>query len=224
MNDNHALGIVRESLATARESLTDVHMTMPLDTITRRGRARRWRRRAAGLAGATAVAVAAAVGVTVALAPAGHEPRAQSGHLPAARLAAWTVDRSASGTIYVTIRELSDLAGLQRTLRADGVPASVTLASQRNRACHVYPNPGGSGPEAIVREFTPQLGATSKLAVSLTGNVAGFPAAGADVLYIDPSSLPHGAGLQITTDDAPSGPSFMVLVGLVSASAACTGS
>jgi hypothetical protein len=220
MNDSSALGTVRKSLASARESLADVHMTTSVETITRRGRTRRWRHRTAGLVGATAVAVAAAVGGAVAMAPSSHPSAAH----PAARLAAWTVVRHADGTIYVTIRELSDLAGLQRTLRADGVPASVTLTAQRNHACHVYPDPGATGPEAIVREFTPQLGATSKLALSLTGNTAGFPAAGADVLYIDPSSLPHGAGLQITTNDAPPGPSFMVSVGLVSASGACTGS
>lgn len=36
----------------------------------------------------------------------------------------------------------ADAAGLQRTLRADGVPASVTFAGQQNRACKPY-NAGG---------------------------------------------------------------------------------
>ena len=36
-------------------------------------------------------------------------------------------DVDPDGTIYVTINELKDPAGLQSTLRADGVPASVTF-------------------------------------------------------------------------------------------------
>lgn len=41
------------------------------------------------------------------------------------RLTAWTVTHKSGGLISVTIRELRDPAGLQRRLRADGVPATV---------------------------------------------------------------------------------------------------
>ena len=82
------------------------------------------RRAALGLV-AVAVIVPVILAVTV-LAPATHQPTA--------RLAAWTVAKQTDGTIALTIRGLSDPAGLQRTLRADGIPASVTFAS------HPYPS------------------------------------------------------------------------------------
>jgi hypothetical protein len=37
------------------------------------------------------------------------------------------VAKQADSNVYVTVRELSDPAGLQSRLRADGVPASVTF-------------------------------------------------------------------------------------------------
>jgi hypothetical protein len=63
---------------------------------------------------------------------------------PSAQLTAWTVTKQADGTISVTVRELSDAAGLQHSLRADGVPATVTFESQQNPACpalHAFPSP-----------------------------------------------------------------------------------
>jgi hypothetical protein len=63
MNDESALGTVRDSLTTAKASLTEVQMSTPLDTIVRHGRATRRRRRLIGLAGTGAVAVTAALAV-----------------------------------------------------------------------------------------------------------------------------------------------------------------
>jgi len=76
----------------------------------------RWR----GLAGALAAAAGPAPVVT-ALVP----PGRPAGHQPTTQLAAWTVVRQADGTVSITIRKFRDPAGLQRKLRADGVPASV---------------------------------------------------------------------------------------------------
>ena len=98
---------------------------------------------------------------------------------PRAQLAAWTVARQADGSIQVTIRELRDPAGLQRTLRADGVPASVTFTGQQNPACQSYP---GGGSQSQRRH--------------LLSSLAG-PAGGRDGMVIHPSALPSGAGLQI---------------------------
>ncbi len=75
--------------------------------------------------------MAAVVLAVTALVPAGRQPTVQ--------LAAWTVVREADGNVTVSIRELKDPAGLQSTLRADGVPASVTLINQQNPACQPYP-------------------------------------------------------------------------------------
>ena len=38
MNDNDTLAVVRDSLATAKDSLAGVHMDTPLDSIARNGR------------------------------------------------------------------------------------------------------------------------------------------------------------------------------------------
>jgi hypothetical protein len=54
-----------DDLMTAvRNSFTSVHVTTPVEQITRRGRALRARRRIPALAGALAVAAAAALAVT----------------------------------------------------------------------------------------------------------------------------------------------------------------
>jgi hypothetical protein len=88
---------------------------------------RRHRRRGLTLTAALAVAAGAAALATAALLPASHQPPAQ--------LAAWTVIKQPNGTISVTIRELHDPAGLQRTLRADGVLASITFPGHPHSGC-----------------------------------------------------------------------------------------
>ena len=195
MNDN-------ELITALREQRDKVPMNTPVEQIISRGRAMRARRRVPAVAGALGAAAAVAVAVSVAL-PASHPA---SG--PRAQLAAWTVARQADGSIQVTIRELRDPAGLQRTLRADGVPASVTFTGQQNPACQSYP---GGGSQSQRRH----------LLSSLAGP------AGRDGMVIHPSALPSGAGLQIYTlfqnYPGPRG-SFQVAAGLVQASPQCTGS
>ena len=158
MNDDNLMTAVREPF-------TAVRMDTPAEQIVRRARAVRARRRILGLAGAVALAAGATVAVT-ALPPAGHPAGAQ--------LAAWTVTRQANGTIYVTIRELRDAAGLQGKLRADGVPASVTFGSEPNPSCREYP-----GKWNLTRAGIQEL--------------SGSPY----IFAIHPSALPRGAGVQI---------------------------
>jgi hypothetical protein len=80
------------------------------------------------LAGVTTVAVTGLAGAPARPQPAVESyPPAALGH-PATggtTLAAWTVKNGADGMVDVTIRQLFDPAGLERTLRADGVPAYV---------------------------------------------------------------------------------------------------
>jgi len=196
MNDDELITILREQ----RDK---VPMNTPVEQIISRGRAVRARRRVPAVAGALGAAAAVAFAVSAAL-PASHPA---SGPRP--QLAAWTVDRQADGSIRVTIRELRDPAGLQRTLRADGVPVSVTFTDQRNPACQGYP---GGGSQSQRRH--------------LLGSVA-TPAGGRNVMVIHPSALPSGAGLQIDAlfqhYPGPGG-SFQVGVGLVQARPQCTGS
>jgi hypothetical protein len=151
-------------MTAAREPFTAMRMDVPVEQIVRRGRAVRARRRIRGLAGAVAVAAGAAVALTTLL-PAGHPARVQ--------LAAWTVTSQANGTIYVTIRELRDAAGLQRTLRADGVPASVIFGGESNPSCREYP--GKWNPSTYIQMSN------------------GEPY----ILAIHPAELPPGAGVQI---------------------------
>ncbi len=181
-----------ELITMVREQRPSVPMTTPVEQIISRGRAVRTRRRIPGIAGALAGAAAVALAVA-ALLPAGH----QAGRPSPIQLAAWTVVKHADGTIVVTVRQLRDPAGLQRTLRADGVPASVTFSGHQPRACHGYPVDhalmnkvfGGHGPPLVIR----------------------------------PSALPSGAGIQLNPGHYPPGAPIALAAGLVHASPRCTG-
>ncbi len=193
----------QELITAVKQSVSGVHMRVPAEQIVRRSRAIRSRRRIPAVAGALAVAAGAALAVTSTLVPSG-----QASHQPAAQLAAWTVTKQANGDIKVTIRELRDPVGLQRTLRTDGVPASVTFAGQQNPACQGYPA-GGSQSQRR----------------HLLGSVVTLPASGAYVMVIHPSALPSGAGLQIFSsfENIPASAQGAA-VRLVQASPQCTGS
>ncbi len=184
-----------ELITAVRKSVTDVHMNIPAEQIVNRSRTIRARRRIPGAAAALAIVAGAALAGTTLL---------PSSHPASAQLAAWTVARQPDGAITVTIRELSDPAGLQSTLRADGVPAGVTFSDQENPACRRYPSGGG----------TDFLGK----AVSLR------PEGRSTVMIIHPSALPSGAGLQLASMVQHQGTLIAVRVELVQASPQCTGS
>jgi hypothetical protein len=232
MNDDELITVLREQRGT-------VTMTTPLEQIISRGRAVRARRRVPGVAGAVGAAATAAVAVSVAL-PASHPAsgRTASGHpadshpagAPGVQLAAWTVTRQAGGGIQVSFfGELRDPAKLEHTLRADGVPVSVTFIGQQNPACQSYDS-SGSSYWPSQRTVTGPLGGSG---------FAGDPKDAyntPDAMVIHPSALPPGAGLQIAVmRGIPLGPSGpwqypkgsghpVVEVFLVKASPQCTGS
>jgi len=186
-----------EELVTAvREQRSKVHMTTPVEQVISRGHAVRVRRRIRGAAGALAVVAGVAVLVMTVLSPASRQPGPQ----PGARLAAWTVVRQSDGTIDVTIRQLTDPAGLQSTLRGDGLPAVVDFNGQPNPACQLYPPISRALALRIVQQGAPT---------------------GGTVLIIDPSALPSGTGVQIATTVAPG--HIHVSIDLVYASPQCTG-
>ena len=195
----------QELITAVRDSFADVHSATPVERIVSRSRAVRARRRTPAVAAGTAAAAAAiALAVSAAL-PAGHPSSHPAGHPATAQLAAWTVARQPDGSIHVTIRELRDPAGLQATLRADGVPANVTFGGQPNPVCQGYPFDG-----------------TRSQRVQLLNSVVTAPAAGQDVMVIHPAALPSGAGLEISAVFLPGG--FNAAAGLVQASPQCTGS
>jgi hypothetical protein len=166
-------------------------MTVPVEQIIRRGRVVRARRRASRLG-----IVAAAMFAAIALLASSHQSR------QGIQLAAWTVVKHTDGTVGVTIRELRDPTGLQRKLRADGVPASVIFGGQPNvqsNQCQSYGHP-----ELLSKVVTPST-------------APGQPQGAAIVMVIHPSALPSAAGVQIITNQARVG------VHLVTASHGCTG-
>jgi hypothetical protein len=190
MNDDELLTMVKEQR-------TKVPMTVPVEQVIRRGRALRSRRRIPGLAGTLAVAAAAVFAITALL------PGRHASHQSGFQLAAWTVVKHADGTVYVTIRELRDPDGLQRTLRADGVPASVIFGTSPN----VQPNPCQSDghPNLLPKVVKPST-------------APGQPRGHAIVMTIHPSAIPAGTGVQIITSHTSVG------IHLVTASQGCTGS
>lgn len=230
-------------LRAAAESLSAIPMPSAPDTaaIITAGRACR-RRRMTGLsiAGTAAVTVAA-LGLSGAVGSISHQPAgsaSQPTHPGHAQLAAWTVTRLADGDISVTINQFKDPAGLQSTLRADGVPASVTFASQRNQACRPYPGgtvSPGSGrpsplrPSALLKQVFPKpyqvLGPTPGTGRARMVKVPGPPSPPASgnraVIVIDPTALPRNAGVQLASGNAAA--TDLLPPAVVYASAQCTG-
>ena len=188
MNDNELSTAVLESVA-------DIHSATPVDHIISRGRAVRARRRIPVAAGALALAAGTALAVTT-LVPASHpgssadRPSPAIGHSGlsagnrggqsgAVRLAAWTVTKQTNGDIDITINQLKDPAGLQATLRADGLPVNVSFS--------------GAPYSASCRPYTPSMSALRAVAQIHS-----------DGLVIDPAALPSGTGVSIY-DEAGTG-------------------
>jgi hypothetical protein len=187
MNDEELITVVRAQ----RDKIP---MNTPVEQIISRGRSVRARRRVRRLAGTLAVAAAAAAVAVTTLVPSSHP----------AQLAAWTVTKQADGKIHITIRELRDPAGLERTLRADGVPAVVSY-SYATRLCQ----------SDWVPEPPAVFDATAEIHV---GN-------GTESIVIDPSAIPHGLKLAISDDillpDHPKGGPPGIGIGFVNSTRQC---
>jgi hypothetical protein len=217
MNDDELITVLQEQRGK-------VVMTTPVEQIISRGRAVRVRRLVPGVAAAAAVAAGVAAGVAF---PAGHPairppagaPSASESASPhSVRLAAWTVTRQAGSSIKVTFRRATDPAGLQQTLRKDGVPVSVTFAGRQNTACQPYHVGGGQA-------FWPYGSRPGPLDGSGFINHPGGAYSTPYAFVIDPSALPSGAGLQIWTSGTPgAADTFQLHVTLVKTSPQCTGS
>jgi hypothetical protein len=157
-----------------------------VDDAWRAGRRRRrFRRQIPATAAALTVAAGAALAVTSMAAP---------GHPITAQLTAWTVVKKPGGAVQVTIREMRDPAGLQRRLRADGVPANVRfdsnppLPSQLPRPCLNYQPPD--------RESTPLLERESTRLLERIFPQSGL-GKGQTAFTVNPSAIPARVGLWI---------------------------
>ena len=211
MNDNELITAVRESVA-------DVYTATPVAHVISRGRAVRTRRRIPGVAGTLAMAAGTALAVTTLL-PSGHPGRPPA----TAQLAAWTVAKQVNGDIDITINQLQDPAGLQSTLRADGLPVTVSFSGPPlSASCQSY-DTGRDALSAVAHFHTSD---------------------GRAYLVIDPSALPSGTGVSIFDEPragvplpsphmprhgqgsgytAPAGITGPLEIGLVYASQQCTG-
>jgi hypothetical protein len=85
-----------------------------------------------------------------------------------ARLAAWTVTARPGGQVVVTICELRDPAGLQRTLRSDGVPATVRFGINNNpEPCLYYPLSPGQYDRLQAKIFPENTGSAAEDAFTI---------------------------------------------------------
>jgi hypothetical protein len=129
MNDDTTRTAIRHRLTDARDSLSDVHMTIPASAIfarDRRYRVRRW------LAATGAACAAAGLAVGLPLVSGGRPGRAVHVHLAAA----WSVTTNPDGTVTFRLRRISRPAQLQHALAEAGVPAMVrwgTICTARGR-------------------------------------------------------------------------------------------
>ena len=218
MNDDELMTAVRDSFA-------EVRLAVPLEQTARRGRMLRGRSRvyrAAAVAGVAAIAWVTAVAVTGpgrAAPPAASAQAGATGAPVAAgpggtMLDAWTVTKGSDGTVNITIRQLLDVAGLQRTLRADGVPARVVVQPG-------LPTDSATVLPAGCRDVTMSDAANADLQ--------------AKILAAPLSNLAHGNALTIHTRDIPRGVGIYLGIqpqtkehwgwslDLVQASRSCTG-
>jgi hypothetical protein len=223
MNDNELRTAVRESVA-------HIHSAAPVGQIISRGRAVRARRRIPGMAAALAVAAGTALAVT-ALLPSSHPKVPGSGHPgshPAgARLSAWTVAKQANGDIDVTIYQLKNPAGLQSTLRADGLPANVTFSGPGlTTSCQPYATTEDVL-HAVARYNTGNGSLIITPSALPTGTGVGIfdePGTGGPVPSPSPGTPKHEQGSGIVAIEVPAGINGPLAVGLVYASQQCTGS
>jgi hypothetical protein len=216
-------------MATVRDSFAEVRLDVPVEQTARRGRALRGRSRAyraAAVAGMAAIAGVTAVAVT---GPGRAAPPAASANAGATgapvvtgpggiRLDAWTVTKGSDGTVNVTIRQLLDAAGVQRALRADGVPARVEF--QSGMISDSPPLPAGCNDVKMSDEAN----------TDLQGKILGWPSsispdqAHGIALTIYAQQIPRGIGicLAVQPDSSPHG-SWGWGLDLVQATPACTG-
>lgn len=151
-----------------RDSVSDVHMDTPVETIVAQGGARRHHLRiAAGIAGALVLA-AGVLGIEHARTPSTPNP-------DRAQLAAFTVAAAPDGTTALTLRKGSqyrlDPDALRQALAAHNIPAVVTVGE----TCNTEGQPTG-----LDQAVTAQRQAD-----------------GSVYLTIDPAALPAGAELSI---------------------------
>lgn len=212
-----------ELLTAVRESFAGARLSTPLDATIRRGRTLRARRRRGALATATGLAAGLTVAGLVASGAGRQAPQASHGPPPVqraqasptpARLAAWTVTKGPGHTVTILVRQLRDPVGLERTLRADGVPAAVAFQG------------GTLSDTPPVPHACQNVHMSDAANAGLQGKIIGMdlrpPTPQGIALVIHTAAIPRGIGLNLTVQYRTD--SWGWSLGLVQTSLACTGS
>jgi hypothetical protein len=227
MNDDQVL-------TAARNALSDVRLRTPLDEIMIRGRALRTRRRRA-IAGTATLACVSALAVTIASTVA-HTGGSSAG----TKLVAWTVTAGPRDSVTVMVRQTYDATGLQRTLRADGIPVRVVFSGagipEMNPAlppeCHAAAMSDRANADAQARILgaptSPKSGLGAGSRIPRPVAVAQSPMPAGIAFTIHTQEIPQGVGLFIAVSNdgqtANSGAqSWGWGLDLVQATPACTG-
>jgi hypothetical protein len=122
-----------ELVVTVRESVRAAHLDIPVEQIVHRSRAIRARRRIPPLAGGLGAVVAAAALILTAGPGPTVGPHEAARHARTVVTADWTVREAADGTVTIDMQQYADPAGLERTLRADGINAIVRAVPSQTR-------------------------------------------------------------------------------------------
>jgi hypothetical protein len=137
--------------AAVKESVRRTHMTIPAEQNVHRSRAIRARRQIPALIGGLTAGAAATAAAALVLTNGPGTVSGQlatAGHARTVVTAAWTVREDANGTVTITLRQYANPAGLQQTLRADGINAIV-------RRTQTVTGPGRKpGPRTPLRNLT----------------------------------------------------------------------
>jgi hypothetical protein len=195
MNDEELAAAVKESVRGARMNIT-------AEQIVQRSRAIRARRRVPALAGGLTATAAASTAAALILAggPAALTGQhATAGHTRTVVTAAWTVREDADGTVTIYLRQYADPAGLQRTLRADGINAIVRPIPSE---LQTMPRPWGQSPKPglSIRRPACFYAATNNAPPAVQRDVVTFGPEGdlPAAFVIHPVAMPPGSALFLT--------------------------
>jgi len=183
----------RQLGAAVREAVRGGQLDIPAEQVVHRSRAIRARRRIPALAGGLAAAAAATAAAALVLAggPAAVPGRqATAGHARTVVTAAWTVREAADGTVTITLREYADPAGLQQTLRADGINAIVRRMPSQTTA-----RPGSlpGFPKLPLRKVAPSC------SYATTNNAPPAVQRAVVTIVFQDFPAPHGGGTRLST-------------------------